>query len=244
MTTLKSNDKYLNLTGVIVTLTILIAAITIEYAGYDLALARLWYDADTQSWPWHDNWLLEDVLHVTGVRLIGVVYVGVFIALIASFKIPSLRRWRRGFVMILIGGLLGSGIVSLIKSNTHIYMPRKIMPFGGFKPYVRLFDHVPSGLPTGHAFPAGHASGGYGLVCFFFLFRVYAPKYQWIGLLSGLTVGMVFGIAQQMRGEHFLSHDLISIIICWWSAWSAYRFIVKDKLRPLQKSASNEGDKP
>ncbi len=31
----------------------------------------------------------------------------------------------------------------------------------------------------------------------------------------GLLAGTVFGVAQQLRGAHFLSHDVASLIVCW-----------------------------
>ena len=34
-------------------------------------------------------------------------------------------------------------------------------------------------------------------------------------LAIGLLAGMVFGLAQQLRGAHFLSHDVASLAVCW-----------------------------
>ena len=31
----------------------------------------------------------------------------------------------------------------------------------------------------------------------------------------GLAAGAVFGLAQQLRGAHFLSHDIASLAVCW-----------------------------
>lgn len=39
--------------------------------------------------------------------------------------------------------------------------------------------------------------------------------WRWLGLMIGLVAGLIFGISQQLRGAHFLSHDLWSLTICW-----------------------------
>ena len=35
-------------------------------------------------------------------------------------------------------------------------------------------------------------------------------------LAIGLAAGLVFGISQQFRGAHFLSHDIWSLALCWY----------------------------
>jgi len=34
-------------------------------------------------------------------------------------------------------------------------------------------------------------------------------------LLFGMALGLIYGIAQQLRGAHFLSHDLSTLAVCW-----------------------------
>ncbi|MCY1448479.1 hypothetical protein D9M71_651480 [compost metagenome] len=41
------------------------------------------------------------------------------------------------------------------------------------------------------------------------------PQWRWPALAAALAVGAAFGIAQQLRGAHFLSHDLWSLAISW-----------------------------
>ena len=35
------------------------------------------------------------------------------------------------------------------------------------------------------------------------------------GLLTGVVTGSVFALAQQLRGAHFASHNLWTILLCW-----------------------------
>jgi len=82
-------------------------------------------------------------------------------------------------------------------------------------PYIHLFDRVDSSLPIGHCFPGGHSGGGFAFVSLYYFFLLTNPKYKFHGLGAGLIIGSVFGLTQEMRGAHFLSHDVFSLLICW-----------------------------
>lgn len=45
-----------------------------------------------------------------------------------------------------------------------------------------------------------------------------------IGLAIGLLLGVIFGIAQQSRGAHFVSHDLWSAFFGWMIPLTLYTF--------------------
>ncbi len=50
--------------------------------------------------------------------------------------------------------------------------------------------------------------------------------------MIGLVAGLIFGISQQLRGAHFLSHDLWSLTICWLVALGFfYLFFVSPAVR-------------
>ena len=69
--------------------------------------------------------------------------------------------------------------------------------------------------PPGRCFPAGHASAGYAWLALFFFFTAVKPACRRWGLAIGIGLGLLFGIAQQLRGAHFLSHDVFTAMICW-----------------------------
>lgn len=197
-------------------------AVASEYTGLDLALVKPFYDPASNTWPLRDNFFVSGVMHSFGRDLIAYIMIGVLVLLIGSFIHSRLRRYRKGAAYMLLGGLLGTGIVAVLKNCTHIYSPWDLTIFGADKPYVRLFDAVPEGATVGHAFPGGHSSGGFGLLALYFLLLHYAPRYRFVGLAAGLIVGGAFGAAQEMRGAHFLSHDLFSAVICWYAALGVY----------------------
>jgi membrane-associated PAP2 superfamily phosphatase len=44
----------------------------------------------------------------------------------------------------------------------------------------------------------------------------------------------VFGISQQLRGAHFISHDLAAIAICWTCAVALHRLFWRPEALPSQ----------
>jgi hypothetical protein len=53
---------------------------------------------------------------------------------------------------------------------------------------------------------------------FYYFVRHYWPRWQWWALASVLLLGLVFGIGQQLRGAHFVSHDVWTLGLCWFIA--------------------------
>lgn len=119
--------------------------------------------------------------------------------------------------------------------------PWNLNQFGGDRPFIGLFEHRPQEMGSGKCFPAGHASAGYAWVGLYFFFKMIIPKYRWLGLLCGIMVGLTFGISQQLRGAHFISHDIVTILICWLIATLLFIFfsIKKYTVKMKNNSKSN-----
>lgn len=86
--------------------------------------------------------------------------------------------------------------------------------FGGNEPYIHILQPRPSYLPYSQCFPAGHASVGYAWVALYYFLRHSRPHYRYAGLAAGLIGGAILGFTQQLRGAHFMSHDLTTLFIC------------------------------
>ena len=213
-------------------------ALLLEYSGIDLWLAARFFDASAGTWPWNDHWFTNDLLH-TGGRHFTLLLALLIVLLIAlTFLVKRVRPYRKGFLYLLLGSALGPILVSISKKTTHIYCPWDLKQFGGTEPYIRLLDAVPEGASIGHAFPAGHASGGFAfLSLYFFLYR-YFPSRRHGGFSFGFLLGTLYGIAQQMRGAHFLSHDLFSLVICWFSAMAVYLLMFRSPDRFSEKAGA------
>jgi len=210
-------------------LFMLLIGLTFEYSGFDIWWISHFYDDLSQSWPFRDHWLFDTVIHDWGRNFnigVGVLWL-LFFFLTLVFR--PLKKYRKITVYFLVAAAAGPLIVGAGKLITHIYTPWDLNIFSGTQPYIKLFDSVPQGMPIGHAFPSGHASGGYAFFSLYFLLMHLGSPYKKYGLLFGLGLGLIFGIGQQIRGAHFPSHDLFSMVICWYAALIIYTiFYPKD----------------
>jgi len=200
-----------------------LAGIASQYSGLDIRLEQFFYDYQHQLWPYKETWLTQDLLHRGGRDVVALVIIGMFLFLLATLFNDRLAPYRRNAIFLLLSSLTGIGLVAVLKASTHIYTPWDLQIFGGLYPNIRLFDSVPNNLPVGHAFPSGHASGGFALLSFYFMARSHQYRHSSLFLYTALGLGLTFGLDQQIRGAHMLSHDLFSPAICWSSCliWSA-----------------------
>jgi len=211
-----------NTTYLTVPLLFMVLGVYFEYSGLDLKMISPFFDAATKTWPYNKHWLSSTVMHKGANKFVQLVGVSLLFTFIASFFVEKVRKYRKPVGYMLLASLLGPILVSIGKATTHIYCPWDLKIFGGTEPYIRLFDTVPKGAKIGHAFPAGHASGGFAFLSLYFLFKEHKPELRFYGLLIGLVMGFSFGFAQQTRGAHFFSHDLFSAAVCFYAAFFVY----------------------
>jgi membrane-associated PAP2 superfamily phosphatase len=188
-----------------------------QYTDLDLRLADWMYDFDRKAFQWNGRWLADTFMH----HWLKYLFIALGVALTALFcvdTLPSLRRLpaatRRKLAVVVIACIMVPVVVSLLKSRSALHCPYEIDRYGGSAPFVRLLEHVPAGLPAGHCFPAGHASGGLWLAAFAVFWLPQRPRRAAAVFALGLLPGLAMGWAQQLRGAHFLTHTL-------WSVWIA-----------------------
>jgi membrane-associated PAP2 superfamily phosphatase len=200
-----------------------LAFFVVEISSFDLIFSDLLYELQGGSWKYKESWLLEDFLHSGGRTASGLVGLVLLLAIAASFSLSFLRERRRSLIYLFVSALTGALVVSMLKRYTHMDCPWDLSRYGGTLDYLRLFDSSSSSEGSGQCFPAGHASAAYCWFGLYFLAKVYCPKRQRLALVSVILLGMVFGLTQQIRGAHFISHDIWTAWICWISAcfWSA-----------------------
>jgi len=208
----------------ILTLVVLyfLLLLILDYAGVDIWLAKTLYHFEGIKWSLKHHWLTEDVIHKGG-RLLNYIGIAVVLAMTIYWNCNKIQSDKRDAYNRLCLSLTLSFIsVNYLKAITNIDCPWDLSMFGGDMPYVHLFSDKPDWLPLARCFPAGHASAGYAWIALYYFFRRVAPRLQLMGLILGLSLGFIFGIAQQLRGAHFLSHDLTTLFLCWLIAFCVF----------------------
>lgn len=192
-----------------------------ECTGLDLFLQDRFFDFQTGTWWVAWNARLPHLLCYTAPKT-GIWLAGLCLLLLACApagwraRLP-LRTATRSDLWICVGTLaLAPAIAAGGKAATNVFTPREIRRYGGFAPYVKVAgSYPPDDRPAkrGRGFPAGHASGGFALVSLAGLAR--SRRGRAAGILAGLGAGGVMGLYQMLRGAHFLSHTLVSALLCW-----------------------------
>lgn len=183
--------------------------------GADQWLADAFYRLEGHHWALQNAWVTGHLVHKGGK------WASTFGALLAillcfhAWRHERAAAWRWPLLYLVLAVALGTGMVSLLKSLTHMDCPWDLARYGGTREYVGLFAARPRGMPPGVCFPAGHSSAGFAWVSLYFFALMVRPAWRWGGLAIGLLAGGVFGLSQQLRGAHFLSHDLWTLATCW-----------------------------
>lgn len=203
---------------ILVTLGLLLAVLALfELTNIDLLLQDRFFMKSTHSWlvdakspAW--RFLLYDGIKGTLI-LLGV---GILISYTASFRSAKLLPLRRRLLVLLLAMVFVPLIIAGLKDFTNVYCPYQLARYDGDKPYVKVFESYPSDFQQtdrGRGFPAGHASGGFALMSLYFLFR--QRQHRLIGWFAGFGLGWAMGLYQMLKGAHFLSHTVVTMLGAW-----------------------------
>lgn len=191
-------------------------AIAWDVTGLDLTVAG-WFGG-AAGFPWREQWWLSGLLHDGGRRVAWVIALALCVGIEWPFgPLRSLNRSARLQLAVTTG--LAAAVVAAIKSASLTSCPWDLHEFGGVAhlvPHWRGWTVADGG--SGRCFPAGHASSGFAFFGGWFVFRE-RPVVARGWFAAALGAGGVFGLAQQMRGAHFMSHTLWTAVVCWAVAW-------------------------
>lgn len=200
----------------------------------DFTVADALYRLEGSGWSLKNGLLTETILHKGGRGLSVLASLLVVFAWARSWKNPELATWRRPLGYLLAATLSAMALVSLIKHESGMDCPWDLVRYGGDRIFIGLLEMRPHSMPRAGCFPAGHASGGFAWVALYFFCRAAAPRWRYRALAGALVVGTAFGMAQQLRGAHFLSHDAWTLAICWFVSLVLYLLM----LRPERSRSS------
>jgi membrane-associated PAP2 superfamily phosphatase len=186
-----------------------------DFSGLDLHLAQ-WFGS-ARGFPLESHWLWRGVLH-DGIRYLPwLLELALLLAMARPFgAIKQLQVERR--VQLALTTLVALLVVSSIKLHSSTSCPWDLQQFGGAASYLSHWAWGVADGGGGGCFPAGHASAGFAFVGGFFAFRHALPATARHWLLGALAAGLLLGLAQQVRGAHYMSHTLWTAWLCWASA--------------------------
>lgn len=205
----------------------LLAAL-IAFDGDRRIAEALFFSEATQHWIGRDNFWTNGFLHTGGRNLMRLVGVLAIIGWAASFRSARLQPYRRRLGYLALCMALVPLTVGGLKEITNVDCPWDLQGFGGSRPDIGWFEDRPGGLPPAVCFPGAHSSSAFALFSLYFLFLGSSLLRARLALGGVALLGSAFSIAQQSRGAHFLSHDLVSALIAWLMCLGFYlRFLAK-----------------
>lgn len=208
----------------------------------DFWLADRFYALQGHAWTLKAHPLTESLIHAGGRAASAVAWLLVAAACLWSYFDARLASWRRPLAYLTLTTVLAASLVAGLKSVSGMDCPWDLARYGGDRAFVGLFEARPDTMPTATCFPAGHASAGYAWVTLYFFFLAARPRLRWAALASALAVGATFGFAQQLRGAHFLSHDVWTLMTCWLVALGSYLAFFKHA--PGRSTVASTVDRP
>lgn len=188
----------------------------------DFWVADRLYALQGGKWTLRSHFLTESLVHVGGRAASAIAWLLVAAACVRSCFDDRLIHWRRPLAYLAVTTLAAVSVIAGMKQFSGMDCAWDLARYGGDRPFVSLFQLRPDTMPAAGCFPAGHASAGYAWLTLYFFFLATIPRLRWIGLWLALGLGATFGFAQQLRGAHFLSHDLWALMICWLVALAGY----------------------
>lgn len=207
-----NGNRAILLTGLVLLLTLVV----FDATPLDLLVQDRFYDPVT-GWRVDRNAPLPRLIFYDGPKVVlGGLLAGLLTCIAApaslAARLPYSRR-EAAFLLVCIGIMVG--LVSELKNMTGVFPPFRLERYGGTQPHVPLFESFSHMRPRarGHSFPAAHCSGAFALMSLYFVGKRRAAR--WAGLGLGLAAGWTLGLYQMLKGAHFLSHTVVTMILAW-----------------------------
>lgn len=204
-----------------------------------------------QGFALQDAWWLSRVLH-DGLRQ---VMTGFWLLLLAWACWPGLQMPRRERWTVVALSTLALLAVNLVKNASLTSCPWDLQAYGGPARWVSHWAWGVADGGPGRCFPGGHASSGFAFIglCLPWLDappggaeRPRATGVRW--LVAVLFVGLLAGTVQTLRGAHFPSHTLWTLLISAGVSWAGWRmaqpWLAKPKDAPRARSVEQNPRPP
>lgn len=193
-----------------------------ELTDVDLALQDRFFNFETRRWVIDEKDPTGRLFFYNGPKALVWVFALTTLTLAAG---PA--RWREKLAVNRRGLWLGVLVIATVpalaglgKKYTNIFCPSEIRRYGGDVAYAKLCGSYPADDQPprrGGCFPAGHASGGFALLG---LVAVRGTRRWRNGIIAlGLGMGWWMGGYQMLKGAHYLSHTVTTMLVAWLVVW-------------------------
>jgi membrane-associated PAP2 superfamily phosphatase len=215
-------------------ITLILVFIFFEYTNTDILIEDYFYNFTQNAWRFQDPGAFYYKIFYQGIKI--PIYIIGLSAISAYFYARKKNIWhekRKALAVISLTIVLLPALIALVGKNvSNVHCPDDITRYGGGIPYVKVLENYPPNPKSpdgkygrGHCFPAGHASGGFALlslVCFF-----KTRKQKSLAFLFAMSMGVAMSAIQMLRGLHYLSHQLVTMILAFIFV-SAFNHFIKD----------------
>lgn len=189
------------------------------HTHFDTGISDLFFSTQLHRFTLKNDPFLTVWMHVRLKWLMVAIALSSLVLALLSYRLSSLKAYRLPLLWVFAGMVVSTTAVSVFKHYSLHGCPWDITLYGGSLPLLDLFTSPPAGTEAGRCFPAGHPSGGFALMAFYFAFMHSKPRFSVLMLWIGLLMGLLMGLVQMMRGAHFLSHVL-------WSGWLVWMVLL------------------
>lgn len=215
-------------------ITLILVFVFFEYTNTDLIIEDHFYDFAKNAWRFQDPGAIYYKIFYQGIK-IPIYLIGLF-SVIGFFYSKKKNIWvdkRKGFAVIALSIIVLPAFVAFVGKNvTNVHCPDDITRYKGGIPYVKVLEHYPKNpnspdgkYPRGHCFPAGHASGGFALLSLVCFYRT--KKEKFLAFIFAMSMGTAMSVIQMLRGLHYLSHQLVTMLLAFIFV-SIFNLIIKD----------------
>jgi membrane-associated PAP2 superfamily phosphatase len=202
-------------------LLLVAVAVVFQFTNADIAVQDNLFNFDTKAWVVDREIRWQQIVFHKGMRILASCFAGwVLLRHVIGKWWPRVApaggaQPFRGAVVLLAMGLT-VGVTGLGKKATHAFCPSQITRYGGEEAYTPTWTrYTPETRPVkyGQCWPAGHASGGFGIMAAATLASTARGRRR--GILAGLLVGWIMGGYQMAKGAHYLSDTLVTMLLAW-----------------------------
>ncbi|MET0356560.1 MAG: phosphatase PAP2 family protein [Cellvibrio sp.] len=214
-------------------LLLIVISIAISSGDVDRIMADYLYAMQGNNWAWKYNWLTEVFFHRGG-RALSLSFAALItVILVCSYFHNSLAMYRRPLLYLLLATAGSNLLVSFLKTFLAVSCPWEFSRYGGHLAYSTVIEQLFIRNGEG-CFPAGHACAGFAWISFYFFGLHYQSRWRLAGLAIPLCVGIVLGAVQQVRGAHFISHDIWTLAISWFYSLGLFLVFFKSPTQELE----------